>query len=142
MDLNVGITLQEMQSIVDSHLPNSNWKVVINTNKKRLGVCKYRTRVIGISIFHALTSKRSEVLDTLLHEIAHAVVGWNHGHNEVWRSKAIALGCNGNRCGADMKVKGKYVGKCSVCNKEFNFHRKVNRRLFHKACGIKSNIVF
>ena len=39
-----------------------------------------------------------EIDDTLLHEIAHALVGKAHGHDQVWQAKAVALGCSGKRC--------------------------------------------
>src|SRR5690606_4367091 len=31
------------------------------------------------------------------HEIAHALVGSRHGHDDVWRAKALAIGCSGSR---------------------------------------------
>lgn len=37
------------------------------------------------------------IRDTWLHEIAHALVGPDHGHDEVWRTKALAIGCDGKR---------------------------------------------
>ena len=48
-------------------------------------------------IEHALATP-DEVKDTLLHEIAHALVGSQHQHNTTWRDKAIEIGCKGNRC--------------------------------------------
>ena len=38
-----------------------------------------------------------EVIDTILHEISHGLTP-GHGHDEVWRRKAIEIGCNGKRC--------------------------------------------
>ena len=35
-----------------------------------------------------------EVKNTLLHEIAHALVGPGHRHNRVWRQKAREIGCD------------------------------------------------
>jgi len=32
------------------------------------------------------------VRDTLLHEIAHALVGTAHGHDEVWKAKCLEIG--------------------------------------------------
>lgn len=35
--------------------------------------------------------------NTVLHEIAHAMVGNKHHHDRVWRDCAQRIGCNGNR---------------------------------------------
>ena len=34
--------------------------------------------------------------DTILHEMAHALVGQVHGHDAVWQAQV--LGCSGRRC--------------------------------------------
>jgi hypothetical protein len=39
--------------------------------------------------------KRSEILDTILHEIAHALVGHKEAHGPVWVAKAKEIGCSG-----------------------------------------------
>jgi hypothetical protein len=47
-----------------------------------------------IRLSRQLTSVRSvqNVSNTIMHEIAHALVGVEHGHDEVWTRKAKALG--------------------------------------------------
>lgn len=35
--------------------------------------------------------------NTVLHEIAHAMVGAKHHHDKAWRECAQRIGCNGNR---------------------------------------------
>lgn len=35
--------------------------------------------------------------DTVLHEIAHAIVGNKHHHDKVWRDCAQRIGCTGSR---------------------------------------------
>ena len=34
-----------------------------------------------------------------MHEIAHALVRKGHGHDAVWKAKALSIGCDGQRCG-------------------------------------------
>lgn len=34
-------------------------------------------------------------MDTVAHEVAHALVGPAHGHDAVWRRKAVELGGSG-----------------------------------------------
>lgn len=108
------------------------WSFKINTNKRRLGVCKFNHRRIEISMFH-LNDGEDAVKDTIAHEVAHAVVGVGHGHNNVWRSKAIELGSSGQRCGAGMTaVPFKWIATCPSCGKVRKCHRKPKRA---RSCG-------
>ena len=45
------------------------------------------------------TSTEENVKNTLLHEIAHALAGHEHNHDEVWKATARSIGCDGCRCG-------------------------------------------
>jgi len=118
-----------------------NWEVKINTNKRRLGVCKFGKKRLEFSIYHVENSSFEKVNNTLLHEIAHALVGIGHGHNKTWKQKAVEIGCNGQRCGQfDIEIKPKHIYQCISCDKKFNYHRKmknfVNR--YHSPCKNKS----
>jgi hypothetical protein len=59
-----------------------DWTIVADRAKTRAGVCRYSRREIGISGPLTTLHDESEVLDTILHEIAHALVGPRHGHRE------------------------------------------------------------
>ena len=53
------------------------------------------------SLFHGIMRAKASVdhiTDTILHEIAHALVGPRHGHNAIWRQKAREIGCTAMRC--------------------------------------------
>lgn len=120
----------------------SGWTAKINTNKRRLGVCKLDQRQIELSVYHVTESPEHKVLNTILHEIAHALVGIRYGkrdrrlyHDEVWRQKAIEIGCDGNRCGDAMNVPPSVVATCSTCDYKWYQHRKqVRRKIFHLKC--------
>jgi hypothetical protein len=64
-------------------------------------------------VLTALHDER-EVRDTILHEIAHALVGPSHGHDAVWRRQALAIGSSGQRCVSSdaPAVAGPWVGTC------------------------------
>jgi hypothetical protein len=67
-----------------------------------------------------------EVRNTILHEIAHALVGPSHGHDGVWRAPARLMGCNGSRC-CDRSVVApsrKWVAECPSCKCEVRRHRR------------------
>ena len=82
--------------MTETGLTAQGWSFRFNTNKTRAGVCKFRPKRIEISVHH-FASPMVSIQNTINHEIAHALVGYGHGHNHVWRSKAIELGCDGQR---------------------------------------------
>lgn len=104
------------------------WTVVLDNAKTRAGVCRFGTRQIGLS--RPLTALHDEehVRDTILHEIAHALVGPTHGHDAVWRRTARTIGCSGTRClPADAPVVvGSWVGRCPAGH-EVTRHRRPRR---------------
>jgi predicted SprT family Zn-dependent metalloprotease len=81
-------------------------------------------RCIKLSRYLVALNDETEVRQTMLHEIAHAICGCGHGHDDVWRRKAIEIGCDGKRLNktADMP-KGRYQAKCQ-CSKVYYAHRK------------------
>lgn len=75
----------------------NNWYFYFDQAKKRFG-----STIDGrISISAPLTklNSKAEFTNTMLHEIAHALVGIQHGHDVVWKRKAIQIGCDGYRLG-------------------------------------------
>ena len=108
------------------------WRFKIDTKtSRRRGCCKYATKTISVSEWY-LGSDESMVRDTILHEIAHALLPPGNGHNHVWRDMARRIGaipvaCKGEEYGADLAVKvGKYVADCE-CGTPHYFHREVKR---------------
>jgi hypothetical protein len=88
------------------------WNFKWDNAARRFGCCDYSTHTISLS--KRLTVQRDEaaVLNTILHEIAHALTP-GHGHDAVWRRKAISIGCNGKRCSDDpVEIKPNWLGKC------------------------------
>jgi predicted SprT family Zn-dependent metalloprotease len=92
----------------------TGWRVVFDQAKTRAGVCRPAVKEIGLS--RALTELHTveEVEDTILHEIAHALVGSHHGHDAVWKAKARELGCSARRCLPESapRVPGAWTGTC------------------------------
>lgn len=79
-------------------LADKGWKIDWDNARSRNGQCRYGTKTLSFS--RILTKERSVegVHNTILHEIAHALVGPGHGHNNVWRSQFLAMGGSGSRC--------------------------------------------
>jgi len=76
----------------------TDWRLVFDNAKTRAGICRAEPREIGLSRVLTQLHNRAEVTETVLHEIAHALVGPRHGHDEVWQAQAQAIGCSGTRC--------------------------------------------
>lgn len=71
----------------------SHWSFKINGRLKRtLGCCHYSKQEIQLRRKHVEEDTYDCILDTLMHEIAHALVGYGAGHGPVWQRKAIELG--------------------------------------------------
>ena len=72
-----------------------DWKVRITSdpNVPYLGLCSYKDKAIIINAHHVDIHDDINVIDTIKHEVAHAIVGVKHGHDEVWRNKAKEIGC-------------------------------------------------
>ena len=110
-----------------------DWTIVADRAKTRAGVCRFTRRQIGISAPLTTLHSEEEVLDTILHEIAHALVGPHHGHDAVWRAKAREIGCTGERCVSSdsPRVSGDWTGRCPAGHEKTR-HRAPTRLM---SCG-------
>jgi len=57
------------------------------------GQCNYSRKLIFLQPHATALRPREEVHQTILHEIAHALVGPGQHHNKVWKNKAREIGC-------------------------------------------------
>lgn len=68
------------------------WALRFNGARKKLGECRPLQKLILISRVHALNGAPGQVTDTILHEIAHALVGPAAHHGPEWKAAARRLG--------------------------------------------------
>lgn len=57
-----------------------------------LGTCSVDGERITLLLEYAINNDLSEIEQTILHEIAHALVGCEHGHNIIWQEQAKKMG--------------------------------------------------
>ena len=122
-----------------------DWTFAFNRRKRCLGLCLYQLRTIELSVFLVKGSSQEEILDTILHEIAHALVCPEHGHNAVWKRKCLEIGARPVRCGQVEMPIGPWRASCGHCGQNFHRHRKPKkmRGWFCQACGPdKGNLVW
>ena len=134
--MNFEETIALADKLMTKHGISEKWVFHFDNAKRRLGKCNYSKKIISLSKHMIPLLERHEVEDTLLHEIAHALVGKGHGHGMVWKAKAIEIGCNGERlyCG-EARTKPKYKGTCPKCGKVITRHRRKNI-----SCGTCSRV--
>src|SRR5450432_4244322 len=93
--------LKELEALASREMTKhglNGWTFGLADTKRQLGVCKYRRKRIEIAEYYASNSPPESVLDTLLHEIAHAIAGPKAGHGPVWKAVAIRLGATPRAC--------------------------------------------
>ena len=86
---------QELRSLLDSvGLPD--WHIRLNTSvtTRYIGLTSHKDKCIILNAHHVDSHPEPDIINTIRHEVAHAVVGPNHGHDEIWSSKAKELGCD------------------------------------------------
>jgi hypothetical protein len=85
--------INETRRLLDKYgIPG--WSVKTTRTTRMLGQCRHSEKLIRISIYQP----DGDPMDTILHEIAHALVGPGHGHGHIWMAKARELGANPVKC--------------------------------------------
>ncbi|MBU2671051.1 SprT-like domain-containing protein [Actinoplanes bogorensis] len=108
----------------------SGWTLVFDNAKTRAGACRSDRREIALSRHLMALYSPGQVTETVLHEIAHALAGPRHGHDQRWRTIARRIGCSGQRCmPADApRVDGAWVGTCPAGHRTTTHRRPVRVR--------------
>lgn len=136
-------------------LPNT-WRFSWHNKKVSLGTCSYVKKTIYLAKWYTELNDESEVRDTILHEIAHALSYERHGakgigHGRLWKKICIEIGATPRACSKNKLNKPsnhyKYVETCS-CGITYKRHRlnfsasyrcpKCRQNLFLKKNGIKA----
>ena len=102
-----------------------SWNFRWDRAKKRAGQTNFTTRTITLSKHLTQLCTEEQVRHTILHEIAHALVGHGHGHGPVWQAKAKELGTSPRRCtGPDFPVAdAPWQGTCSAGHVHARYRR-------------------
>lgn len=108
---------QQATALLRLHgLTDQGWRIQWENTRGRAGVCHYNTRTIAFSriVFRHLDDALA--LNTVLHEIAHALTP-GHQHDAVWAAKHREIGGNGKRSIDDQTIAraaAKWLAECRV----------------------------
>lgn len=145
-----GIAARILREEMDKH-GLRDWSARLNpvsldSRYQYMGLCSHKDKALILNAHHVDLHPETDVMNTIRHEIAHALVGAGHGHDSFWADKAKEIGCfhiapcsylglpqdviDAIRSGAEVEVimeeeiirKPKYQvtrlqDKCPVCNK-------------------------
>lgn len=108
-----------------------DWLFAWDDAVKRFGYCYYYRKCITLSRVLTPLQSREHVTNTILHEIAHALVGYQGSHHgPEWQAMARKLGATPKATVPGVGVSYRYVGMCPSCGRTIRRHRRLNR-----ACG-------
>ena len=129
--------LESVQSLARSLLREhglKRWVFGFDHSTRRAGCCNYQAKRISIALDLAANGSENDIRDTLLHEIAHALVGRRHHHDAVWNTKALEIGASGERTHRLQFSKPRWSVTCE--NRCWtNTAQRRNRRLICRRCG-------
>lgn len=117
----------------------SEWRFQFDRARRRFGSCQPTRRRITLSIVLTHLNDESQVRDTILHEIAHALTP-KAGHGPAWKQKCLEIGANPQRCYTDEEVASPpkrsawfQIG-CARCDWWVDRHRRTRRKLVCRKC--------
>ena len=114
--------LLEKYGLTDWHF---NW----DNAKRRGGRCEYMYRRITMSRHLVPMWTEEQVYNTLIHEIAHALVGPGFGHGPVWARKMRELGAVPDRCHNNAVVEPHLHAVCQTHGVVAKRHRRTRGAL-------------
>ncbi len=116
----------------------ADWTFRFNRSKCMMGLCRFDPKVIELSVHFVERNDDGAVRDTLLHEIAHALVGPGHGHGPVWRRKCLEVGAKPERLDFEAAMpEGRWKARCGGCGMIHHRHRRPKRMVgwYCRYCG-------
>lgn len=131
-------------------LKEQGWKFDLDSGKQRIGCCHHDTKTITYSKHFLPESEMEAIKDVILHEIAHALVGSNHGHDWTWKRKCLEIGAKPERLDYESKLSKQastpnFVIECNNCGRRWKRYRLKRGYLngnFHSSCCHASMTVY
>lgn len=131
--------IEQIANELISKYLSSSWEFQWKRMTNSYGKCFYSTKKIALGYDLNILGNREKkmIVNTILHEIAHALVGSGHGHDSVWRNMAIKLGCDGKTLHSDVHLEKKYLAICPSCKCN---HQRNSMPRRQTSCGQCSSV--
>ena len=134
--------LQEVEQLAKDLMRQHNlnaWTFKWVNTLKSFGHCNETNKYIALSRHFIKINSIQRIKDTILHEIAHAIVGTNQNHNWLWVKTAKAIGCSGRKSYTSENTnrpvhKYKFLGVCPNCKYKLYRVRQTQKMLLI-SCG-------
>lgn len=111
-----------------------DWTFKFNKRTMCCGLCYNDLRQIQLSTHYVTDTDVpvTRVIDTVLHEIAHALAGWEANHGPEWQRIALSIGCSAEVYNTAWSgLKPKYELTCPCGRVRYMRHRRPKKR---RAC--------
>lgn len=118
-------------ALLDKH--GLDWTFGWDYARRRAGQTNFTLKKITLSKPLTLLCTKDQVRETLLHEIAHALVGPKHGHGPVWQKMARQVGAQPRRLTTPdfPKASAPWRAVCDVGH----VHERFRRPKHEVSCG-------
>lgn len=113
-----------------------SWTFTFDRAKTRYGCCHHSINAITLSKYLVLNpaTPMRVIKNVILHEIAHALVGFQEGHGDVWRQCAINIGCDGERlCSHHVDMPGQKLVRCT-CGANHFYRFRITKKIRTSVC--------
>jgi len=121
--------------LAEHGLLQQGWRFDLSNEKQTLGRCIHSRKTIIYSV-HYLREPIESIRDTILHEIAHALVGPDvDSHGWKWRAKCVEIGAKPQRLAdpTNYEAKPNYKIECPECG-WFTTRLRMRQRNFGSTC--------
>ena len=121
-----------------------SWSFRFDNHKLRFGGCSYQGKYLTLSWPVARINSDAEVMNTIKHEIAHALTP-HAEHGPVWKLQAMLIGARPEACVSSQSivtVPGRWQGQCG-CSRVNNRYRapKPGAKYRCQLCGVSFTFV-
>lgn len=103
-----------------------NWQFKFSNAVSFFGYCHWSKKLITLSKNLVEMNPEEKVIETILHEIAHAIAPKYAHHGPDWKKAAVSIGCAPIRCydNTVARPSKRFIGTCPKCSVTIERHRR------------------